>query len=84
MKWTPVESSALQAAATPRARLCCTCCSTAARSIATSMFLSGSIKSFWRRIPKADTSGVIFVGASVTSECAGRDGDSLGRKISRD
>ena len=84
MKWAPVESSVFRAAAMPRAKLCCTCCSAGERSIAISIFPGGSIKSFWRPIPKANTSGATFGDASVMSACAdGGDDLALRRQILR-
>jgi hypothetical protein len=65
MKWTPVESSALQAAAYAESQ-----------ALLYLLFRSGEVYRYfdvlWRRIPKADISGATFGGSSVTSECAGR------------
>ncbi len=75
MKWTPVESSAFRAAAYAEGHALLYLLFRRGELYRYLMFRNVSIKSFWQRIPKADTSGKTFGGASVTSECAGRSDD---------
>jgi hypothetical protein len=48
------------------------------------MFPSGSIKSFWQQIPRADISDATFGGAFVMSACIGHSDDSPYAQKSRD
>jgi hypothetical protein len=84
MTWTAVESSALQAAAYAEHQALLYLLFRSGEVYRYFEFPSGSIKNFWRRIPKADTSGAIYGDASVMSACAGHSDDSTYAQKSRD
>jgi hypothetical protein len=72
MRWVAVESSALQAAAYAETQAPLYLLFQSGEVTAIPMYPSGSIGSFWRRIPKAGTSDATFGAASDTSAYAGR------------